>query len=158
MNILCLDLGTKTGWCILNNTLTSGTKNFTIKKNKSTPKNRSRFFNSGEKYKNFYNWLNTFNNITEVYFEEVWGHKGVSASHAYGGYLAILTMWCYENNLPYTPVGVGTIKKTITGKGNANKEDVIAVIKNFGFNPIDDNEADAIALAYYVSEIINNKI
>ena len=45
---------------------------------------------------------------------------------------------------------VGTIKKHITGKGNAPKEDVIAAVKNKGFLPIDDNEADSLALLDFV--------
>jgi Holliday junction resolvasome RuvABC endonuclease subunit len=43
-------------------------------------------------------------------------------------------------------VPVGTIKKHITGKGNADKLAVIKAVQALGFNPKDDNEADALAL------------
>ena len=34
----------------------------------------------------------------------------------------------------------------IAGKGNADKQAVIAAVKGRGFTPVDDNEADAIAI------------
>jgi hypothetical protein len=43
-------------------------------------------------------------------------------------------------------VPVGTIKRHIAGKGNADKAAVIAAVKALGFDPQDDNEADALAL------------
>ena len=48
--------------------------------------------------------------------------------------------------MPYQGVPVGTIKRFITGKGNADKQAVIAAVKERGFSPADDNEADAIAI------------
>ncbi|MGI4752496.1 MAG: hypothetical protein ACRYE8_02050 [Janthinobacterium lividum] len=42
------------------------------------------------------------------------------------------------------------IKKYITGKGNATKYDVLDAIKQKGFKPVDDNEADSLALLDYV--------
>ena len=41
---------------------------------------------------------------------------------------------------------VGTIKRHVTGKGNADKDAVIAAVRALGFDPADDNEADALAL------------
>ena len=41
---------------------------------------------------------------------------------------------------------MGTIKRFITGKGNADKEAVMAAVRARGFHPADDNEADAIAI------------
>jgi Holliday junction resolvasome RuvABC endonuclease subunit len=43
-------------------------------------------------------------------------------------------------------VPVGTIKRHVAGKGNADKEAVIAAVRTRGFDPKDDNEADALAL------------
>jgi crossover junction endodeoxyribonuclease RuvC len=50
------------------------------------------------------------------------------------------------NKIPYEGVPVGTIKRHITGKGNATKEEVIAAVRAKGFSPVDDNDADALAL------------
>ena len=44
---------------------------------------------------------------------------------------------------------VGTIKRHITGRGNADKDAVIAAVRALGFDPADDNEADALALLHW---------
>lgn len=84
--------------------------------------------------------------LTQVAFEEVRRHAGTDAAHVYGGLLGTLTAWCEENKIPYEGVPVGTIKKYATGKGNASKEMMIEGVKALGYDPVDDNEADAIAL------------
>jgi hypothetical protein len=90
--------------------------------------------------------------IDAVYFEEVRRHLGVDAAHAYGGFLGGLMAWCEEHSIPYEGVSVGIIKKFITGKGNAGKTAVINAVKAFGYNPEDDNEADALALLHYATQ------
>lgn len=47
---------------------------------------------------------------------------------------------------PYCGVPVGSIKKRATGKGNAEKAAMVAAVRSMGFEPSDDNEADALAL------------
>ena len=84
--------------------------------------------------------------IQAVYFEEVRQHAGVDAAHVYGGFLATLTAWCEHNQIPYSGVPVGTIKRHATGKGNADKAAVIEAMRALGYRPADDNEADALAL------------
>ena len=49
-------------------------------------------------------------------------------------------------------VPVGTIKRFIAGKGNADKAAVIAAVRQRGFYPADDNEADAIAILLWAME------
>jgi len=41
---------------------------------------------------------------------------------------------------------VGTIKRHVTGKRNASKAAVIAAVRARGFDPVDDNEAGALAI------------
>lgn len=149
--ILSLDLGTKTGWALFqkkknsnpSGNITSGTVNFV----------NDRYQGGGMRYLNFQKWLDTLKGnvgkIDEVYFEEVRRHLGVDAAHVYGGFLATLTSWCETRKIPYQGVPVQTIKKFIVGKGNANKQDVIEKVSSMGYNPQDDNEADAIALLLY---------
>lgn len=138
--ILALDLGTKTGWAgvSLDKSIVSGTKNFA----------QGKFAGGGMRFLAFDQWLNgEFNGIiTEVVFEAVRRHIGTDAAHIYGGLLAILTKWCEQHSIPYQGVPVGTIKKHATGRGNAKKDEMIAAAKSWGFNPKDDNEADALAL------------
>jgi Holliday junction resolvasome RuvABC endonuclease subunit len=101
-------------------------------------------------YLRFRAWLQevdeTAGGIGAVYFEEVAAHRGVAASHAHGGFLAHLTAWAEARQIPYAGVPVGTIKRHATGRGNADKTVVIAAVRACGFDPPDDNEADALAL------------
>lgn len=148
MTILCFDLGTKCGYAYQTEPSTkiiSGTKDF----------GTGKLYGGGMTFLNFKRWLNDFKSqikseINTVYYEDVKAHKGVYAAHKYGGFKAILTAWCEHHNIPYHGVGVGTIKKHITGKGNASKAEVIKGVIRFGYQPHDDNEADAIALLSYV--------
>jgi hypothetical protein len=57
-----------------------------------------------------------------------------------------LTAWSEQRGIPYQGVPVGTIKRHVTGKGNADKAVVIVAVRARGFTPADDNEADAIAI------------
>jgi hypothetical protein len=140
--ILALDLGQKTGWAVRNTygAIASGTVEF----------RPGRFEGGGMVYLRFRAWLQevdeTAGGIGAVYFEEVRFHRGVTAAHAYGGYLAHLTAWAEMFKIPYRGVPVGTIKRHVTGRGNADKEAVIAAVRALGFDPADDNEADALAL------------
>ena len=110
----------------------------------------SRFEGGGMRYLRFRAWLTEVSRlargIDRVVFEEVRAHAGTDAAHIYGGFLAHLTAWCEERELPYQGVPVGTIKRFATGKGNAGKDAMVAAIKARGFHPTDDNEADALAI------------
>ncbi|MGE1001669.1 hypothetical protein J4H89_06645 [Ralstonia solanacearum] len=146
--ILALDLGTKTGWALqyLDGSITSGTQDFKPK----------RFEGGGMRFLRFKRWLNelklTCSDINVVYFEEVRRHAGVDAAHIYGGLLGHLSAWCEHHNIPYIGVPVGTIKKHATGKGNASKDEIIASVSKRGHEPVDDNEADALAILYWAAE------
>lgn len=148
--IIALDLGTTTGWAIREaaGNITSGTASFKT----------GRFEGGGMSFLRFKRWLTdlkaTVGVIDAIYFEEVRAHKGVDAAHKYGGFLAHLTAWCEHHQIPYQGIPVGTIKKHITGKGNSSKESVITAVRNKGFSPADDNEADSLALLDFV---LNNK-
>jgi Holliday junction resolvasome RuvABC endonuclease subunit len=102
------------------------------------------------RYLRFRQALNEINKLCgqfdTVYFEEVCRHAGTAAAHAYGGFLGMLTAWCEELSIPYNGVPVGTIKKHATGKGNADKAAMISAAVNRGWNPKDDNQADALWL------------
>jgi Holliday junction resolvasome RuvABC endonuclease subunit len=140
MNILALDLGTKTGWALICNGLVmSGMLSFAT--------NRTAGY--GVRFLNFRNWLLEMlrkHGVDQVVFEDVRAHAGVFAAHVYGGFMAELASVCEELHVLYQGFGVKTIKKFITGSGNAGKQDIINALQNKGYRPIDDNEADALAL------------
>ncbi len=140
---LALDLGTTTGWAADDGVLTSGTVNLKPR----------RFEGGGMRFLRFKGFLTEIKGsagpVEEVCFEEVRRHAGTDAAHIYGGLLGILTAWCEHHQIPYRGIPVGEIKRSFTGKGNANKEAMIAAARARGHEPQDDNEADAIAIAYW---------
>lgn len=141
--LLTLDLGTKTGWATQTAAgIQSGVQNFA----------NDRFSGGGMRYLKFEKWLNDMPRPSQVVFEEVRRHRGTDAAHVYGGLMAVLTKWCESQNIPYIGIPVGTIKKSFTGNGNANKNKMIAEAQKRGYDPKDDNEADALAILHYWNE------
>jgi Holliday junction resolvasome RuvABC endonuclease subunit len=146
LSVLTLDLGTQTGWALRDRsgTITSGSISF----------KPGRFEGGGMRFLRFKHWLDEVRELAQgldaVYFEEVRRHAGVDAAHAYGGFLAHLTAWCEHHGVPYQGIPVGTIKKHATGKGNADKAAMLAAARAWGYAPVDDNEADALALLRFV--------
>lgn len=148
MATIALDLGTTTGWALrgYDGLITSGTASF----------RPGRFDGGGMRYLRFANWLTEIDRlsgpISAIWFEEVRRHAGTDAAHVYGGLMASLTSWAELRGIPYQGVPVGTIKRHATGKGNADKEAMIAAARARGFSPDDDNEADAIAILLWALE------
>jgi hypothetical protein len=146
--LLALDLGTTTGWALrlADGMLHSGSVSF----------RGSRFDGGGMRFVRFRGFLDgvlaNAGGIDAIHFEEVRRHVGTDAAHLYGGFLATLTAWCEERRIPYAGAPVGTIKRHIAGKGNADKATVIAAVRARGFDPADDNEADAIAILLWAIE------
>jgi Holliday junction resolvasome RuvABC endonuclease subunit len=151
--ILALDLGIQTGWCIkhTNGNVYSGSV-FLGNEVKSRTKNDPK----GKKLLTFQQFLYEIHEkylIDIIYYEHVVNHNTSNSTyvaHAYGGYLAILTAWCEQEQIPYTGVNPGTIKKHLTGNGKAKKEIIIDAVKALGYYPHDHNQADAIAIMEYV--------
>ncbi len=148
MSILALDLGTRTGWALLtrDRTITSGVIEF----------KQDRWQGGGMRFLRFRAWLDEVHRLSggfeQLIYEQVRRHAGMDASHLYGGWLAILEVWCEQNSISYQGVPIGTIKRHATGKGNAPKEAMIAAARARGFSPADDNEADAIAILHWALE------
>lgn len=149
MNILAIDIGTQCGWALgqRDGSARGGSESFAPGKHGG----------HGQHWLAFRQWLSDTGRsvggeVHAVYYEDVKRHEGVLAAHAYGGFLAMLQAWCATNRIPMYPVGVGAIKKHWTGKGNANKEAMVAEAQRRGYAPIDDNHADALALLSYARE------
>lgn len=143
MSILALDLGSRTGWAMRSSgQIFSGYVDF----------KGGRHEGGGMRFLRFRRWLDEqwLMKPTAVYYEEVRQHRGTDAAHIYGGLLATLTAWCEEHHIPYCGVGVGTIKQFITGRGNANKLEVLTAVHAKGFaDVLDDNQSDALALLFW---------
>ena len=146
--LLALDLGTTTGWAMAlpDGGIVSGTVSF----------RPSRYDGGGIRYLRFRAWLEGIAEdtagIAAIHFEEVRRHLSTDAAHVHGGLLAMLTAWCEEQAIAYQGVPVGTIKRFITGRGNADKAAVMSAVRERGYSPADDNEADAIAILLWALE------
>lgn len=98
----------------------------------------------------FRRWLDTellVGEVLAVAFEEIRArHASQDSAHIYGGFLAEVSALCEARSIPYTGFVPGTIKKLATGKGNANKDAMIAAAKERwpALDITDDNMADAL--------------
>ena len=148
MRMLALDLGTRTGWAHAgaDQIVTSGVTEF----------RNDRWQGGGMRFLRFRAWLDEMRRLTggfdQLVYEQVRRHAGADAAHVFGGWLAILSVWCEQNGIAYQGVPVGTVKKHATGSGNAGKPAMIAAARARGFNPGDDNEADALAILHWALE------
>lgn len=135
MNILSLDIATNTGW---KTKTASGTWNFKPNRGESEGMRVVRF-------KARVREIISLEAITIVSYERPAGmHKSsiMVASEMVG----VLKDLCIEMKVELSCYSAPEIKKFATGKGNANKEAMIQAAFDKGYNPKDDNEADAIHL------------
>ena len=115
--ILALDLGTTTGWALRSagGRIISGTVSF----------RPSRYDGGGVRYLRFRGWLDSIAARCRRHrcrpLRRSSSASGTDAAHVYGGLLATLTAWCEQRGIAYQGVPVGTIKRFIAGKGNADK-------------------------------------
>lgn len=140
MKIMAFDLGTQLGWAAGNagERCEHGSYNL-----------RPAGHDDAERNKRFWAWINLQIREFEpdlVVFEDVKNHSGVIAAHVYGFLKNTLILVCSGRGVNYRGYGVGDIKKSATGKGNAKKEAMIEAARAQGYKPKDDNAADAIAI------------
>jgi len=134
-NILALDIATKTGW---RTKTSSGVWDLKPNRGESEGMRVVRFKSKVKE-------LILLEKINLVAYERPAGmHKSsiMVASEMVG----VLKDLCIEMNVELSCYSASEIKKFATGKGNASKELMIADAIKKGFNPKDDNEADAIHL------------
>ena len=137
--ILALDLGTKTGWANDN-----GSGVWKFQKLKNT--------HPGDRFMLFEATLSEYvERCDSVVYEKVMGHGkgGSAAAHLYGAFEGLLMKVCATHHKPIDHVHVSTLKKYATGNGRANKEQMIAAAQVRGWEPVDDNHADALWLLQY---------
>lgn len=81
--------------------------------------------------------------------------RAATAAELLGSFKSTVCTWCEENNVPCIGFPIGTIKKRATGKGNANKEGVIAAANalfgtEFGTEDYESTGVDNICDAAFV--------
>jgi Holliday junction resolvasome RuvABC endonuclease subunit len=142
--ILALDIATKTGW---KTATASGVWDLKPNRGESEGMRVVRFKSKVKE-------IIVLEGITLVSYERPAGiHKSsiMVASQMVG----VLLDLCIELNVDVACYSANEIKKFATGKGNAGKPLMIQAAIDLGFNPKDDNEADAIHLYNLTAKDIN---
>lgn len=139
MKILALDPATKCGWAHSGGG--SGTWDLSIRRDES----------GGMRLIRLEGKLVTIHNsagIDMVVYEAARnaGPKMQGALVVQAEMQGVIKLWCDSRDIPYRGFSPSEIKKHATGKGNANKAAMVAAAIAKGWNPKDDNEADALWL------------
>jgi len=139
--ILALDTATKTGFCLLKDgkVYESGVQDFSKRRGES----------NGLMFLRFRKWLEEMlaSGIRLVVYEQA-HHRGGAATEIGVNLTGRVQEACAERGIEFATVHTTTLKKFATGKGNADKKEMIVKAQGIlGRPPIDDNEADAIHAA-----------
>jgi Holliday junction resolvasome RuvABC endonuclease subunit len=133
MNILALDVATKTGW---RNNLAGGTWDFSIKRDESGGLRLMRFKSKVKE-------IIALDRPDVVVFERTAGHHK-AALIVQAELHGVLKSLLDDENIEYKAYSASEIKKHATGKGNSNKDAMISsCIEKLNIQPVDDNHADA---------------
>jgi Holliday junction resolvasome RuvABC endonuclease subunit len=142
MIILGIDAATKTGWAVYDTDeggrlIESGVQDFSKKRGES----------NGLMFLRFRKWLDWMmrNIAPSVVCYEQSHHRGGAATEIGYGLTTRIQEAAIKYGVEYAPVRTTTLKKHATGKGNADKELMVARARAIlGREPVDDNEADAV--------------
>lgn len=94
-----------------------------------------------------------------IVFETQDNARGAHVRRLLGGFAAIIELVAERSGVACLGYSPSAIKKAIAGKGTADKQAVIAAVRERGHYPRDDNEADAIALLLVaLSDLANGSI
>jgi Holliday junction resolvasome RuvABC endonuclease subunit len=153
-----VDPMTDTGWALaLDGAVReSGVQSFRLERGES----------NGMRYLRFNRWLQdiscTFPDATVklICYEESF-QVGRHASELYNGFVTRLQEFAVTNGFECTHVHTGQLKKWATGRGNANKPEMIRAamlyLNGRELATVGDDEADAVLLAMYAVEHILGK-
>ena len=140
ISTLYLDLATTTGWC-------TGTPDRYV----SAVETFAKEDNNITRLIKFRNFLLTAGDFKRVVAESPFIMNRGNAGPILYGLHTTLQLFCYDNrNIELVYIPPKTLKKFITGNGNANKEKMMeALYKKYKIAVFNDNQADAIALMLY---------
>jgi Holliday junction resolvasome RuvABC endonuclease subunit len=145
MKVIALDLATSTGFAIGNTsdlspaTVTSGTILL-------SPRNSG--VSLGAKCAALESFLRILikDHQPDAIVREESLFRGLAASQHGFGFAAMVEKIAFESGLPCLSIPATSVKKQIAGSGKTDKEGMIAAVRELGFSPAGDDEADAIAL------------
>lgn len=135
--VLALDLGTKTGWA----------RNYGAEPRSGVVKFKGK--SRGERFVELTDWLRQFNKsvyMANMIVFETPHMRGGPATRSCVGFAATVEYFAALNGLTIDEYRPDAIKRFATGTSKASKEQMIEAARRHGYNPKDDNEADAIHL------------
>lgn len=154
MNILALDLGTKTGWAFywepmpgITSDVTSGTWVLATDAELRDMRKKGEHRCCDPRFGALNRHLEAFKQLDYIFFEDVEFIRGRGQAQLWGGFRALVTL--LHPRIKIKTVSVSTLKKFATGKGTAKKEHMAAHLEEkTGISPEgrDDNEVDALHL------------
>lgn len=145
MKILALDLATISGW---KTSTASGIWNLKVKRGESSGMLVVRF-------KAKVRELIQLESIDLIAYERPAG-RHVSSVMVASEMVGVLKDLCIESGVDLACYSAKEIKKFATGNGNCGKPAMIEAAQKLGYNPIDDNEADAIFLYLLTDADLNS--
>lgn len=158
MNILALDLGTRTGWATnMTGRVESGVQIFDVKRGESP----------GMRYIRFNRWLDELvvsdvglAHVGLVVYEQS-HNRGGAATEVAAGFTTRVQEFCALHKKEHAAIHSATLKKFTTGSGRGDKADMerAAIAKGWlidgGSIHHDDNQVDAVCLLQYaLAEIV----
>lgn len=137
MNILALDPGTQTGWALsFDGMVHSGTWDLSPRRGDGAGMRFLRLCWELDEV--------LFHNAPLRIVYEFAGHfKSRAAADCMGGLMSHIQSWCETNDVPCEGYAPSSIKKWATGKGNANKDAMLAEAQRRWPDVRGHNEADA---------------
>ncbi len=146
MNILSLDMATKTGWASNIHGNRSGVIEFALKRGESP----------GMRFLRCRAWLNEMwkllaGQIDVIIYEQA-HHRGGAATSVCVGLVTEVLAFAAEHGIETLPIHAAVLKKWATNNGRASKEDMVKAAKARGWSPRDHNEADATLLLEFALE------
>jgi len=159
VNILALDFGKVTGWGTYyppadrdpskGGIRDSGVQTFDLRRGESPGMRWLRFRAWLTEMEHYMNSLSGPFNL--IVYERA-HHRGGAATAAGLGYQTEVESFAARIQAELMPVHSNTLKKWATGSGRAGKPEMENAARQRGFDPQDDNEADAILLREYAVE------
>lgn len=151
MKFLGLDCATKTGWAVVDDAgviIESGVQDFTKRRGES----------NGLLFLRFRNWLQdiigSLGPSSLVVAYEQAHFRGGAATEVCVGLQTRVQEVAELLKAQYVPVTTSEVKRFATGKGNADKVQMIeAAFSVLGRVPLDDNEADAVHIARWAASL-----
>ena len=150
IDILAVDPGKSCGWATrVNDVITTGVQTFDLKRGESI----------GMRWIRVDAWLqemlHNIPNLKLLVYEQA-HHRGGASTESGIGFTTKICEFAARHDIDITSVHSATLKKHATGKGRANKDDMIAAARHkFGVAYDSDDEADARHILDYAISIFN---